>query len=219
MGQNCCGLSRLLIHKDIYNQVVERIKEATSKLVIGDPADWNTDIGPVIDRQAYIKITNLINLALSDPNLCPKSGNYWIPPLFSSTSSAQRSSSYESSLIVPPTIFTNVPITHTLSQTEAFGPILAIHPPFESFEQAIDDLNSVSHSTGYGLASGCFTSSLATAQAFSQATESGMVWINMWNECDPSVPFGGFKNSGLGKELGMEGFLSFTRQKSIVTSI
>lgn len=219
MGQNCCGISRLLIHKNIYYQVLKRIKEESSKLVIGDPNDWNTDIGPVIDKEAYSKITNLINLALSDASLSKQSGNYWIPPSFAASIPSNATLLQQFPLIVPPTIFTNVPLSHPLSQTEAFGPILAIHPPFESFEQAIHDLNEVSHSAGYGLASGCFTANPAVARAFSRATETGMVWVNMWNECDPSVPFGGFKNSGLGKELGVEGFLSFTRQKSIVSSI
>ena len=206
MGQNCCGISRLLIHKSVYDNFLNELKHATSQLIIGNSNDIDTDIGPMIDQKAYNRITDFINSGRSDAFL----GNrYWKHP---------SNVPNNENLIIPPTIFTHVPITHPLSQTELFGPVLCIHPPFETFEEAMQDLNSVSREIGYGLASGCFTSDPSTAARFAEITESGMVWINMWNECDPSVPFGGFGSSGLGKELGIEGYLSFTRKKSIIAS-
>lgn len=202
MGQNCCGISRLLVHSDIYDEFMVCLKKKTSRLVIGDPSLPQTDIGPIVDSQAYQRITNAIKEATKDENV-----TLW--------QLESASSDNEKDLIIPPTILEKVPLESSISSTELFGPVLCIHEPFDTIDEAIESVNYIANQTGYSLASGCFTTSHSTSDYFAQKVEAGMVWVNGWNENDPGVPFGGFNQSGIGKELGIEGLYAFTRQKSI----
>jgi acyl-CoA reductase-like NAD-dependent aldehyde dehydrogenase len=192
MGQNCCAISRLYIHQDIFDRFFTLLHSKVSKLRVGDPLNPDTYIGPLVSSNSFDRIQSMICGALSDG-------------LEVTTGSDPAKN------IIHPTIVKNCPDDHLLAQEEIFGPVLAIMKPFKDIKDVIERVNR----SKYGLACGVFTNSAQDFEKVSQQVEAGMVWHNTYNIVPPHLPFGGWKQSGIGKDLGVESIYSFTRQKSI----
>jgi acyl-CoA reductase-like NAD-dependent aldehyde dehydrogenase len=196
MGQNCCAISRIFIHKDIYQAFMDCLIAKASKLIVGDPKDFETDIGPVISRAAFENIVSFIKRAEHEG----------FEIMLGGSGMANKGTN-----TIHPTIITNVPDDHLLAQDEIFGPVLSVMKPFRTVEEVIPRVNQ----TPYGLACGIFTNNNDSLDKMYKGIEAGMLWHNTYNIVSPHLPFGGLKRSGLGKDLGIESLRSFTVQKSI----
>lgn len=199
-GQICTATSRILVQKDIYDTFVEQFKgtiQTTSK--IGDQWDESTFQGPQVTRAQYDRVLEYIQVGISE-GATVASGGGPHPP----------NSNGESGYYVKPTVFTNVNDSMRIYREEIFGPVVVI-VPFETEEEAIRRAND----TTYGLGAAVFTKDLERAHRVAAEIESGMVWINSSQDCDPRVPFGGVKQSGIGRELGEAGLEAYSQVKAV----
>ncbi|KAH8738093.1 aldehyde dehydrogenase domain-containing protein [Ilyonectria robusta] len=194
-GQVCTATSRLLVQEGIYEAFVERFKEYTEKTsIVGDPFDEKTFQGPQVTAQQRESVLSFISSASASgasvyhpPTPLPKTGYF-----------------------VPPTIFTDVTPSMPIFRQEIFGPCAAV-VKFRTEDEALDLANA----SRYGLAGAVFTRNLGRAHRMARELEAGMVWVNSSNDSDVRVPFGGVKESGLGRELGEEGLRSYYSVKAI----
>ncbi len=194
-GQACTAGTRVYIHKDIYEPVSKQIAEAVSKLKVGGPFDESTQIGPIISAKQRDRIEQYIASGRADgARLLTGGGRLSGKGYF-----------------LQPAVFADVEDRMNIAQEEIFGPVGAL----ASFNEEND---AVVHgnATQYGLAASIWTSNLATAQALSRKIQAGIVWINTHFELDAVSPFGGYKQSGLGRELGSESIDDFTQTKTIL---
>ena len=183
-GHVCCAGSRLLVQESVADEVIAKLKERMETLIVGDPLDKNTDIGAINSAAQLEKIGQYIRIGQAEggemyQSSCslPKAG-YWCRP----------------------TLFSGVAQSNRVVQEEIFGPVLAIQT-FRSFEEALDKANN----TPYGLSGGVWTDKGAKIFKMTRALRAGVVWANTFNKFDPSAPFGGYKESGVGREGGLHG--------------
>jgi len=183
-GHVCCAGSRLFVQESIYNEVLIKLKKRMDSLIVGDPMDKNTDIGAINSAaqlktiEEYIKIGKEEGAEIYQP-ICdlPKNGNW-----------------------CKPTLFTNVAQSNRIAQEEIFGPVLAIQT-FRTIDEVIEKANN----TPYGLSAGVWTDKGSKIFQLTQALNAGVVWANTYNKFDPTSPFGGYKESGFGREGGIHG--------------
>ena len=195
-GQICLAGSRILIEQKIYEKFKKDFINATKKLTVGDP-NKNVDLGPVISETHYNKIINYIkqaenknyNILIGRKNLIQNKKNGWY---------------------IYPTIIEGATMNSSINQNEIFGPVVTIMP-FKNEKEVIRFANN----SNYGLASIIWTENITKAQRISKFIESGIVWINTWLLRDLRIPFGGIKNSGIGREGGTDALNFFTEKKSI----
>ena len=197
-GQACTAGTRLYIHQDIYEDVSKQIADAVAKLKVGDPSDDDTQIGPIISAKQRERIEGYI-----------ASGKESGTRLLAGGDRVGKKGYF-----LQPAVFTSVRDDMKIAQEEIFGPVGAL----ESFK---DENDAILHSnaTQYGLAASIWTSDLATAQNVSRKIQAGIVWINTHFELDAVSPFGGFKQSGLGRELGGESIDDFTQTKTVLVRL
>jgi aldehyde dehydrogenase (NAD+) len=183
-GHVCCAGSRLLVQESIYEPVVEKLKRRLTTLRVGDPLDKNTDVGAINSKQQLEKITELVAAGKEEgaeiyqpPCRLPEKG-YWFAP----------------------TVFTNVAQSYRIAQEEIFGPVLSILT-FRTPEEAVEKANN----TPYGLSAGVWTEKGSRILWMAERLRAGVVWANTYNRFDPSSPFGGYKESGFGREGGRHG--------------
>ena len=183
-GHVCCAGSRLLVQESIYEPVVEKLKRRLSTLRVGDPLDKNTDVGAINSRQQLEKIEQLVASGEAEgaeiyqpPCRLPEKG-YWFVP----------------------TVFTNVAQSYRVAQEEIFGPVLSVLT-FRTPEEAVEKANN----TPYGLSAGVWTEKGSRILWMAERLRAGVVWANTYNRFDPSSPFGGYKESGFGREGGRHG--------------
>ena len=189
-GQVCCAGSRLLVQESVAETLLEKIKLRMSKLVIGDPLDKGIDIGAVVDPVQLQTITNLVKLGAEE------GGEVW----------QADSVLPEGGCFYPPTLITDVQPSSTLAQEEIFGPVLVsmtFRTPAESIELA--------NNTRYGLAASVWTENINLALDVAPKLKAGSVWINCTNVFDAAAGFGGYRESGFGREGGKEGLYEYTR--------
>jgi len=187
-GHVCCAGSRLLLQESVADAVLRRLKLRVQQLRVGDPLDKNTDLGAINSPQQLRKIQALVkcgvhegaDLYQPEVNL-PKKGWYF-----------------------PPTIFSNVSMSHQIAREEIFGPILSVLT-FRTAEEALEKANN----TRFGLSAGVWTDKGSRILKMSGALKSGVVWANTYNKFDPASPFGGYKESGFGREGGKHGLLEY----------
>jgi aldehyde dehydrogenase (NAD+) len=187
-GHVCCAGSRLLLQESVADAVLRRLKLRVQQLRVGDPLDKNTDLGAINSPQQLRKIQALVkcgvhegaDLYQPEVNL-PKKGWYF-----------------------PPTIFSNVSMSHQIAREEIFGPILSVLT-FRTAEEALEKANN----TRFGLSAGVWTDKGSRILKMSGALKSGVVWANTYNKFDPVSPFGGYKESGFGREGGKHGLLEY----------
>jgi aldehyde dehydrogenase (NAD+) len=187
-GHVCCAGSRLLVQESVADAVVDRLRGRLSTLRLGDPLDKNTDIGAINSRQQLDKIRELSDAGdaegaerWSPPCQLPDRG-YWFPP----------------------TVFTGVSQSHRIAREEIFGPVLSVLT-FRTPEEAVTKANN----TPYGLSAGVWTDKGSRILWMSQRLRAGVVWANTYNRFDPASPFGGYRESGFGREGGRHGLAAY----------
>jgi aldehyde dehydrogenase (NAD+) len=183
-GHVCCAGSRLLVQESIYEPVVEKLKRRLTTLRVGDPLDKNTDVGAINSKMQLDKINELVEAGREEgaeiyqpPCRLPEKG-YWFVP----------------------TVFTNVAQSYRIAQEEIFGPVLSVLT-FRTPEEAVEKANN----TPYGLSAGVWTEKGSRILWMAQQLRAGVVWANTYNRFDPTSPFGGYKESGFGREGGLHG--------------
>jgi len=194
-GQGCVAGSRVLIHRSIYDDVAPRIAEAAAKLKVGPAFDPSSEIPAVVSQEQLDRITGYIGIGRDEGARLMCGGNRI----------------GETGYFVEPTVFTEVSQEMRIANEEIFGPVGALMP-FDSTEEAIRMANSVD----YGLSASIWTQNIGIAQTVSAAAKAGIIWVNTLFELDPMAPFGGFKQSGLGRELGPESIDAYTQTKTVV---
>jgi len=197
-GEICLCGSRIFVERAIHDVFVERFVAATKKLRIGDPLDDATDIGALISNAHLQKVMGYIDLAKQEGGTIVAGGNRVDRPGY----------------FVEPTIVTGLGTDCRLLQEEIFGPVVTI-TPFDDEEEAIRFANS----TRYGLSATVWTRDLSRAHRVAAALDSGTVWINCWLLRDLRVPFGGMKESGVGREGGFDSLTFFTEAKNVCVKI
>ncbi|GGT86862.1 aldehyde dehydrogenase family protein [Streptomyces coeruleorubidus] len=187
-GQVCCAGSRLLVQESIQDELLESLKRRLSTLRLGDPLDKNTDIGAINSEEQLTRITSLVEQGEAEgaerwSAACelPESG-YWFAP----------------------TLFTNVTQAHTVARDEIFGPVLSVLT-FRTPDEAVAKANN----TPYGLSAGIWTEKGSRILAVANKLRAGVVWSNTFNKFDPTSPFGGYKESGFGREGGRHGLEAY----------
>lgn len=190
-GHVCCAGSRLYVQESVYEKVLRKLKDRMGALIIGDPLDKNTDIGAINSKGQLDTINEYIEIGLKEgaeiyqPECNLPDKGFWCKP----------------------TIFTNVSQANRITQEEIFGPVLAIQT-FRTVEEVIEKANN----TPYGLSAGVWTDKGSKIFNMTTQMRAGVVWANTFNKFDPASPFGGYKESGFGREggiHGMEPYLKF----------
>ncbi len=189
-GHVCCAGSRLLVHEPVADRVIAKLKQRMKVLRVGDPLDKNTDIGAINSKEQLARITALV-----------KSGVKEGAGLFQPACTLPAKGWY-----FPPTIFTGVAMSHRIAREEIFGPVLSILT-FRTPEEAVEKANN----TAYGLSAGVWTDKGSRILKMSTELKAGVVWANTYNKFDPTSPFGGYKESGFGREGGRQGLLDYCR--------
>jgi len=187
-GQVCCAGSRLLVQESIYGELIRRLRDRIQTLRVGDPLDKNTDIGAINSKRQLARIRELVDsgiqegaeLIQADCDL-PDDG-FWFPPSF----------------------FTGVTASHRIAREEIFGPVLSVMT-FRTPDEAIERANN----TCYGLSAGVWTDKGSKIFAMAKQLKAGVIWANTFNKFDPASPFGGYKESGFGREGGLQGLSAY----------
>jgi len=183
-GHVCCAGSRLLVQESIYEPVISKLKRRLATLRVGDPLDKNTDVGAINSRAQLEKIQELVRSGEEEgaeiyqpPCRLPEKG-YWFVP----------------------TVFTNVAQSSRIAQEEIFGPVLSVLT-FRTPDEAVEKANN----TPYGLSAGVWTEKGSRILSMAQRLRAGVIWANTYNRFDPASPFGGYRESGFGREGGLHG--------------
>jgi len=193
-GQNCCAGSRTFVHEDIYDEFVSKATEQALQRTVGDPYESSTMQGPQIDEAQYKKILRLIDTGKQE----------------GATLSCGGSKHGDTGYFVQPTVFSNVTDNMTIAKEEIFGPVQSIFK-FSSLDEVIERANN----TSYGLAAGVITNDINKALKVIDHLQAGSVWVNTYDICVPQAPFGGFKMSGHGRELGEYALKEYTEIKTV----
>jgi len=197
-GQICLCGSRILVQETIYEKFIKDFTAKVAKLKVGDPFDSKTNVGAIVSKPHYEKILSYIKLAKDEGGTILTGGKSVFPK------------GHEKGLFIRPTIITDLPQTCRTNQEEIFGPVVTVDT-FKTEEEALEKANC----TEYGLSATLWTSNLKRAHRFSRDLHAGIVWVNTWLLRDLRTPFGGVKNSGVGREGGFEALQFFTEPKNI----
>ncbi|MFM1890007.1 MAG: hypothetical protein RLZZ565_764 [Planctomycetota bacterium] len=188
-GQVCCAGSRLLVEESVLEEVVEKLAWRMKSLRVGDPMDKNTDVGAINSRRQLETIRGYIARGVDEGATLHECGDRPLP---------------ERGYWCRPTFFSGVQPSQTIAREEIFGPVLAVMS-FRTPEEAVARAND----TAYGLSAGVWTDKGAKALEFARRAKAGVVWCNGFNRFDPTAPFGGFRESGFGREGGVAGLREY----------
>jgi aldehyde dehydrogenase (NAD+) len=193
-GQVCSAGSRILVHADVYDQVVERVAARARSIRLGDPLDATTGMGPLVSEVQMKRVLDYIAIGRSE----------------GATVVAGGARSGTQGYYVSPTVFANVEPQMRISQEEIFGPVAAIIP-FRDDEEAI----GIANGTVYSLAAGVWTGDIGRAHRFTRRLKAGTVWVNTFGPTDIRLPWGGSRDSGFGREHGDMAIENFTEAKAV----
>jgi len=197
-GQVCESGTRLLLSQKNHDKFVEQLISRSAALKVGDPRDPETTVGPVVSEKQMNRVLGYIEKGKREGAKVALGGT------------RAQHGALSKGFFVNPTIFVDVHPTHTIAQEEIFGPVLSILK-YGDTEQAIQ----VANDTMYGLAAGVWSEDVEKARKIAARIRAGWVWINEWHVLTPSAPFGGYKQSGVGREFGEEGLNAYTEIKTI----
>uniref|UniRef100_A0A673LLY8 Aldehyde dehydrogenase, mitochondrial-like n=1 Tax=Sinocyclocheilus rhinocerous TaxID=307959 RepID=A0A673LLY8_9TELE len=197
-GQCCCAGSHTFVQESIYDEFVERSVERAKKRIVGDPFDLNTEQGPQVDEEQFQKILGYISSGKRDGAKLMCGGE----------AAADRG------YFIQPTIFRDVKDDMTIAREKIFGPVMQILK-FRSLEEVIERAND----SKYGLAAAVFTQNIDKAHYISNGLRAGTVWINCYDVFGAQAPFGGYKSSGIGRELGEYGLDNYTEVKTVTIKV
>ncbi|KAI6789527.1 retinal dehydrogenase 2 [Hortaea werneckii] len=199
MGQICTATSRILVQEGVYDKFVEAFKDYVGKTSkIGDPFSDETFQGPQVTKAQYERVLSYIEAGKSDGATLAMGGE------------AYKNVGNGKGFFVSPTVFTNVKSDMRVFREEVFGPFVVI-ASFKTEEEALEKAND----TTYGLGSAVFTKDIVKAHRIARKIEAGMVWINSSQDSDYRIPFGGVKQSGIGRELGEAGLEAYSNKKAV----
>lgn len=193
-GQCCCAGSRLFVEQSIFDKVVEGVSQIAEGIIVGDGFDSATQMGPLVSREQFDRVCTYI-----------KSGSYEGAQIRAGGKALERSGYF-----VRPTVMTETTPQMKVIQEEIFGPVVAVMP-FKDTAEVIQEANN----SDYGLAAGIWTRDLAKAHSVSARLRAGTTWINCYNIFDAALPFGGYKQSGWGREMGKQAMDLYTETKSV----
>jgi len=187
-GHVCCAGSRLLVQESVADEVLDRLRRRMSTLRLGDPLDKNTDVGAINSSAQLARIRELSDIGEAE------GAERWSPAC----------ELPERGYWFPPTLFTGVTQAHRIAREEIFGPVLSVLT-FRTPDEAIEKANN----TPYGLSAGVWTDKGSRILWMADRLRAGVVWANTFNKFDPASPFGGYKESGFGREGGRHGLASY----------
>ncbi len=194
-GEVCAAGSRLLVQDSVHDQVVEQLVERAGRLTVGDPFDQNTRIGAIVSKRQHEKVMSYVDTGKRDATLVTGGNTVTV-----------NGKGY----FIEPTIFDGAEPGMSIVDEEIFGPVLSVLT-FDDEEEAL----ALANRTVYGLAAGVWTRDIGKAIRTARAVRAGTVWINTYNQYDSAVPFGGFKASGFGRDLGREALDGYTDVKTV----
>jgi len=189
-GQDCCARSRILVQEDVYEKFMELFESAVKKVVVGDPNLDGTDMGPLISRNQLDRVASFVpdGAPIAFQGSCPTGAGFWFPP----------------------TVLTPVTTKDRAFQEEVFGPVVVV----STFTDEADAIR-LANDSKYGLSGSIWTENLGKAIRVSRAIEAGNLSVNSHSSVRYWTPFGGYKKSGIGRELGPDALDSFTEVKNI----
>jgi aldehyde dehydrogenase (NAD+) len=189
-GHVCCAGSRLFIQEDVHDEVVRKLKRRMATLIVGDPMDKNTDVGAINSKMQLDKINYYLNLGKEEGAeifqadcKIPDTGNF-----------------------IKPTLFLHASQSHRIVQEEIFGPVLTVQS-FRTIEEVLEKANNIP----YGLSAGVWTDKGSKIFNMTNKLKAGIVWANTFNKFDPASPFGGYKESGFGRDGGLHGLMPYLK--------
>jgi betaine-aldehyde dehydrogenase len=197
-GQVCSNGTRVYVQRSLHDRFVERLTQRTKAIRIGDPLDEATQMGPVINKTQHDKVLGYIGIGKQEGATLHHGGG--VPAM----------QGMEGGFWIEPTIFTNVTDTMRIAREEIFGPVMCVLS-FEDEEEAVARANE----TAFGLSAGVFTADIARAHRVVNRFQAGACWINTYNICPAEVPFGGYKQSGIGRENAMTALGHYSQIKSV----
>jgi len=197
-GENCTAVTRLVLHERIYDEFLERYLKRVESIKIGSPMDERTEMGSLISKEHLETVERYFNTGLKEGAQILAGGM------------RPESSELQNGYFFKPTVLGNVRYTDTVACEEIFGPIVVVIP-FKTEEEAIH----IANSTTYGLAGGVWTQDIKRAFRVARAVKAGYIWVNTYGGIVPETPYGGFKQSGMGRELGLEGIDNYLETKCV----
>jgi acyl-CoA reductase-like NAD-dependent aldehyde dehydrogenase len=197
-GQSCGSTSRLFLHESIYEQVLKEVVRLVSSLRLDDPLNWEAQMGPINNKSQYEKVKYYVEAGKKEGARLMTGGK------------RPEGKKFERGYWFEPTVFADVRPGMKIAREEIFGPVLSVLK-----WKSLDELRGVIDSVEYGLTASVWTKDLNTAIKTSQWLQSGYIWINSVGAHYPAMPFGGYKNSGIGREEDFDELLSYTQVKTI----
>ncbi len=195
-GEACCAGTRLLVHESCRRELVDEVAKRASAIKVGPGLQSDTQMGPLVSQEQLDRVGGYLESGLAQGARIVTGGG--------------RPAGLERGYFLEPTVFEDVEASMTIAQEEIFGPVLTVMSWHD-----IDDLVQKANDTVYGLAAGIWTNDLKQAHALAARMKAGTVWINCWNAFDPGSPWGGYRQSGWGRETGRLGAEQYTEVKSV----
>ena len=193
-GQCCVAGTRMFVQRDIFDDFTQAVADAAAQAKIGPGLDPTTELGPLVSQEQFDRVSGYIEAGLADGGRALTGGKRW----------------GESGYFIEPTVFVDVEPGFSVVDEEIFGPVVAALP-FDDEE----DIAAAANKSIYGLAAGIWTKDLSKAHRTAAAVQAGSVWVNQYNGFDTALPFGGFKQSGWGRELGDSAIDLYTQVKAV----
>ncbi|MGQ9815668.1 MAG: aldehyde dehydrogenase family protein, partial [Candidatus Roseilinea sp.] len=200
-GQSCNAGSRLFVQREAYEQVVEIIAKRASEIKVGAGMDPRSEMGPLTSAEHLQRVTGYIRSGLEQGAVARVGGT-------------QPADAPQGGYFVSPTVFEHAREDLAIVREEIFGPVL-VATPFDTLEEVVQRANA----TPYGLAAGVWTKDISRAHRLAQMLQAGTVWVNCYSQFDPVSPFGGYKQSGFGREMGHEALEHYLETKSVWVAV